>query len=365
MFIDKTIPPQPHWGYANELDGRDLDLGYPRNLVKAVKAFYYVTKSEGFNNIDKITLHLKSHGYYNLEPLRNNTSEALKYFFIRRETFINAVECPTSEAIVNLFMDHDKYFHMMVTLGDILPKIYRYLKSGLHKMAAIEIGSLIRIYNEEVFELINQYFYSHAKLNPETNKWEYYYTNGHLGFAVSSTPYIAVIIYKVTCEKELTWEVETEKVSLKTLFENYNVLTVPDEDHRIKPSGDFLIDCKKITNLKKEALKSYIGNLDFHDLIMYGYYNDKILSIEVLKKINEIYDNKADWTYTFFLAVSLYCDNYIKIGTEKNEDVGSYLVPLSTSLVDTSKVKNFDKFLEVVAYFNSIYDEIVDKPEKA
>ena len=79
----------------------------------------------------------------------------------------------------------------------------------------------------------------------------------------------------------------------------------------------------------------------------------------------EIYDNKADWTYTFFLAVSLYCDNYIKIGTEKNEDVGSYLVPLSTSLVDTSKVKNFDKFLEVVAYFNSIYDEIVDKPEKA
>ena len=46
MFIDKTIPPQPHWGYANELDGRDLDLGYPRNLVKAVKAFYYVTTRE-------------------------------------------------------------------------------------------------------------------------------------------------------------------------------------------------------------------------------------------------------------------------------------------------------------------------------
>lgn len=362
MYIDLCISPQPYWGFVNELDDRDLDLGYPIKAVKAVKKMYFDIGDKAFIQDKNYIVYKDENNEDCVCPLKGLMSEALKFFFINKSLNVG-MDTPDNKTIADLFMTHDKYFHMMATLNADLGHLYTHiLKEEFFGYAAIEIGRLIKNYNLEVFKFINQYFYRRAKRNKDGN-YEYYYVNGNIGYAISPKPYIAIILYKAICKnKELTWEVEDpDKVELKVLYENYNIYAAESKNPVIEPSGSFLIDCKKIANYCKISVPGY-KCLEFHDLMEYGPYTDKLMSIENMRNISEIFGFNS-WLETFFLAIALYCDNYIKIESEVYDGTKA-LVASSTSLVDPNKIDKFDLFLKAVDYIDSIYDSIVVYPKK-
>ena len=114
----------------------------------------------------------------------------------------------------------------------------------------------------------------------------------------------------------------------------------------------------EISRTKKKATNTTICSLEFRDLMVYGYYNDKLMSIEVIQKISEIF-NHDKWLHPFFLALSLYCDKYLKV--EDIIQLDSSQRQSSTALIDPTKVEKFDLFMKVVDYLNSIYDELIIK----
>ena len=82
------------------------------------------------------------------------------------------------------------------------------------------------------------------------------------------------------------------------------------------------------------------------------------MSIEVIQKISEIF-NHDKWLHPFFLALSLYCDKFLKV--EDILQLDSSERQSSTALIDPTKVDKFDLFMKVVDYLNSIYDELIIK----
>ena len=65
-------------------------------------------------------------------------------------------------------------------------------------------------------------------------------------------------------------------------------MQIIDKKHRVKPSGNFLQDCRNIIQMKKQVFFDTVGLIEFRDLMQYCYYSDKILSIDVMKEVSEI-----------------------------------------------------------------------------
>lgn len=367
MYITSDIQTQEIWKYGNELDGRDLKLDYPEKLVKAIKSTYYTYGKEFFQNADGNTTSifvydkLEKNSY--IEHLKPNTVSALKYYFSDKdETFTddfqdeNIKHRPNNRELVDLLMTSDKYFSMIVSLRRYMPGTIQNIENGEVTYAAINLASLINSYNMEIVDLINEYFFRKAHYNTQTKDWEWFYIVANKTFLLSREPYIAVLIYKGTNDK---LDKDDPAVFYHPIYENYNVISLPTKEmYRVKPTGDFLKDCMEISRTKKKATNTTICSLEFRDLMIYGYYNDKLMSIEVIQKISEIF-NHDKWLHPFFLALSLYCDKYLKV--EDIIQLDSSQRQSSTALIDPSKVEKFDLFMKVVDYLNSIYDELIIK----
>ena len=366
MYITSDIQTQEIWKYGNELDGRELKLDYPEKLVKAIKSTYYTYGKEFFENATgnntSIFIYDKLEKNQYIEHLKPNTVRALSWYFTDKDKGIYQdgsdvkENKPKTEVLVDLLLEHDKYFSMMVSLRKTIPGVITNIENGEVTYAAIELASLIDRYNMEIVDLINEYFFKKAHYNTQTKDWEWFYIVANKTFLLSRDPYIAVLIYKGTNDK---LDINDPGVYYKAVYENYNVisLTAPDM-YRVKPTGDFLKDCMKISKIKKEHTNTTRCSLEFKDLMTYGYYNDKLMSIEVIQKISEIF-NHDKWLHPFFLALSLYCDKFLKI--EDILQLDSSERQSSTALIDPTKVDKFDLFMKVVDYLNSIYDELIIK----
>ena len=79
-----------------------------------------------------------------------------------------------------------------------------------------------------------------------------------------------------------------------------------------------LVIWSESSSKKREMFFGNLEILEFHDLMKYGSYNDRILSIEVMKEIFTIFGHKS-WNHQFFLTLSLYCDRYLKIDDFDND----------------------------------------------
>lgn len=369
MYITSDIQTKEIWKYGNELDGRELKLDYPEKLVKAIKSAYYTYGKDFFKTPNGNSLSLfvydkvKKNQY--IEHLMPNTVRALRWYFVEDTKFrsINedTGECvydtfPKNDDLVNLLLENDKYYSMIVSLRRFMPGAINNIHNGEIRYAAIDLAGFIDDYNMEVVDLINEYFFKKAHYNISTKEWEWFYIVANKTFLISREPYIAVLIYKATNDK---LDRNDPGVVYSALYENYNVISLPASDlYRVKPTGDFLKDCMAISKAKKMDTHTTRCTLEFKDLMTYGYYNDKLLSIEVIKNISEIF-NHDKWLHPFFLALSLYCDKFLKI--EDILQLDSSERQSSTALIDPTKVDKFDLFMKVVDYLNSIYDELIIK----
>lgn len=365
MFLPLELPIQNFWKYVDELNGRDLNLAYPLEIIKFLKRKYYEIGDDEFSTIQSISAILKypkeSDGLQIME-LTPNLVKGLNYYFTNR-SINDKGNCPSTDELINILLDTDKYFSMVVTLKRELPTILNLLKIGEFKYASICIGSLSNKYGMEIVKLINQYFNSKPVFDLEHNNYKRYFITHNRAYLISKEAYVGIMVfeyYRGMKEDDLP----------DCIYENYDVMITVDENHRMKPSGSFLQDCKNISRMKRELFLDNErevefnditslsnGNiLEFHDLIRYGYYSDKILSLDVMKKISEIF-NHQQWVNSFLLALALCCGKLIKIDDSEDNDNSS------KALIDPNKVENFDLFVQAVKYLDSIYDEIIIKPE--
>ena len=114
-------------------------------------------------------------------------------------------------------------------------------------------------------------------------------------------------------------------------------------------------DCKNIAKKIKDISFTKDVILTFQDLIMYGYYNDKIFSVDVISHISSIFGHRR-WVQPFFLAISLYSGNKIDIPelTSSSEEV-------CKAVINPKTYKNYDLVIEAIKYLDSIYDTLVDR----
>ena len=349
------------WRYVDEVDGRDLDLSYPVQVIKAVKRAYFDKGEEYFLNNNEYTVfipHPQRTVPYEV-TLKPNICKGLKAFFHNHSFIVSGKSCPTSTRLAEVFMEQDKFFAMMVELKRLLPAIVHSIKLGNYKYAAINLASLTETFNSEIIELINQYFDWHPFFVddedvPGRKKYVKYLIVNHRSYIMSRDAYIAILIYRYDHgDYKYPPDKETDLPNhLKLLYENYNVLQNVDKLHRVKPSGSFLQDCRNIMQMKKELFFNINGLIEFHDLMEYGYYSDKILSIEVIGEINKIFKQES-WLKDFFLILSLYASKFVEV---KESD--------SKELVDTSKLHNYDLFVQAIQYLDSIYDSLLVKEGK-
>jgi hypothetical protein len=257
---------------------------------------------------------------------------------------------PSTRTLINILRDQDKYFCMCMELRNKLPQIVHNIKIGNYRYASIIIATLVNMYNIEIVRLINDYFATHKFFDKQASRWYSYIIVNNKSYIISNEPYIAVLIYRY----RIDYDIADTQATL--MYENYDVLTMPDKDHQIKRGNgkSFLQDCKNIALLKRELTHSNTSILEFHDLIRYGGYNDKILSIDNVNRVSEIFGHRA-WLKTFFVALALYCDNYIDVEAIKQMDIPEH----SKELVDLRKLNDLDLFVKVVEYYDSIYDSLI------
>ena len=351
MFFSKVFLTQDFWKYVDELNGRDYNLAYPRALIKALKKVYYEKGDYELGHITEMKLAIPYH--YTRKTVQEieltpNLVKALREYFLNRP--INDIgNCPTDDELINIALEQDKFFAMMIDLGREAHIIRAGLKKGEYQYASIAIGSLFRRYGREVITALNQYLDDYPTYVIEKKKRKTFYISFNAAYVISNEAYLGIMIFE-------SYQDMGDEEYPELVYENYDILTYPDEKLRIPPKGSFLEDCKAIAKMKKEVLFDYSSFIEFHDLIRYGYYSDKILSFENMQKVSEIFGHKQ-WLNTFLLALALYCNRYIKI-----ED---YQDQVDTkALIDTNKIEDFDMFVQAIKYFDSIYDKIVLKPEK-
>ena len=365
MKLPKELPSQYYWRLVDELEGRGLDLSYPEEVIKGIKRVYINKGLKYFMDNNAYTVFI-NHPQDNIPyetTLTPNVCKVLRQYMIHRErgelrTMQNdegeyevyiKPQIPSTKELLDIFLEQDKYFSMCLALRRELPSIVYNIKIGNYKYAALTIAALTSIYNMEIVGLINDYFQTHKFFDKKQNRWYSYLVINNRTYIVSNEVYVAVLIYRY----EVHGNVPSDHADL--MYENYDVLTMPDKEHTIKRNSakSFLLDCKDVARVKKELNHTTIGMIEFHDLIRYGGYNDKILSIENLNKVSEIFGHKK-WLHQFFVALSLYCDHYINLDDLKNN-----LKSDSKAVADMSKLKDIDLFLQAVNYFDSIYDTLI------
>lgn len=355
---NEALPIPEFWKYVDELAGRDLNLAYPTQVIKSLKSLYFLHGEAWFKELSELTLNVKnSQGEVKEMTMTPNARKAIRDYFINRP--INLVgKCPSSKEWEDILVDTDKYYSMMVYLKRELPTINNCIHIGEYKYAALLVASLIESYNTEIIKLINEYFRTHTRYSTEDkekfqnfSRNRFFHVIANRSFMVSNEPYVAIIFFEVS-ENNNKPEIEFDT---EVIYENYNVNVIPSKE-RIKPQGSFLQDCKAIARKKREMFFGNLEILEFHDLMKYGSYNDRILSIEVMKEIFTIFGHKS-WNHQFFLTLSLYCDRYLKIDDFDND-------VKSGALVDPNKVQDFDLFIKVIKYLDSIYEELVIRDNK-
>ena len=349
-----SMIPNSYWRYVDELEGRGLDLSYPEEAIKAIKRLcmngtvldnatedmilFINNPQDGIPYETKLTPNaakaIRQEVRYKT-PSYNNKGQRIRYV-------------PTTGTLIGILTEQDKYFCMCMELRNKLPQIVHNIKLGNYKYAGIIVATLVSTYNMEIVNLINDYFSTHKFFDKKSQRWYSYIIVNNKTYIISNEPYIALLVYRY----QVINDKPTEHADL--VYENYDILTEPDKEHTITrgKGKSFLQDCKKVALIKKELTFSKIGIIEFHDLIRYGGYNDKILSIENINHISEIFGHRK-WLHQFFVALSLYCDNYIKL-----DDLLDDMKSQEKSLVDPNKLKDFDLFLKTVEYLDSIYDSI-------
>lgn len=366
MRFPISLQTSEFWEYVDEADGRDLDLSYPSEIIKAVKRAYFDKGPEWFVDKERTEFTFFIPNPQNNVPyevtLKPNICKALKMFFKDQVSLVSGMACPSNDSLINIFCESDKFFSMMLALRKDLPIISTNIKLGNYHYAAITIASLVKSYNLEIIELINQYFEWHSYFIkdqdiPGRMKHIKYFLVPNKTYIMSNIPYIAILIYQYDDGEYYYPEDKKTKdpYHLKLLYENYNVLQIIDDKHRVKPSGSFLQDCRNIIQMKKQTFFDEIGLIEFRDLMQYGYYSDKILSIEVMKEVSNIFGQKK-WQHDFFLILSLYCNKIIEIQKQELSD--------SKEVIDTSKLPDYDLFIKVIKYYDSIYESLLVKTEK-
>ncbi len=365
MKLPKELPLKPQWRYVDELNGRGLDLSYPKEVIKGIKRIFMNADLTGMSNL--LSVVYQPYTVFINQPQDNIPYEAtlappvyksmkssLQYEwktnvgttgFGPRASWI-----PTTEFLLDQFLNEDKYFSMCIALDRELPRIVHSIRIGNYRFAAMSLAGLTDKYNMEIIKLVNDYFNTHKFYSTEDKCWYSYYIVNNRSYIASSDVYVAVLIYRY----RIDYDIADTQATL--MYENYDVLTMPDKDHQIKRGNgkSFLQDCKKIALLKRELTHSNTSILEFHDLIRYGGYNDKILSIDNVNHVSEIFGHRA-WLKTFFVALALYCDNYIDIEAIKQMDIPEH----SKELVDLRKLNDLDLFVKVVEYYDSIYDSLI------
>ena len=363
MKLPKELPIRTYWPLVDELEGRGLDLSYPREVIKAVKRKYINEGADYFINAEEITLFINhpQDGVPYEATLSPNVKKDLKQFFKFRDRVDVYPKIPTDAELVDIFLDSDKYFSMCVALKRKLPKIIHNIRIGNYKFAAIEIAALTSCYNMEVVGLINDYLATHKFFNKKglsnsgnvIGYWESFLIINNRSYIISNDAYVAVLIYQYKVHYDIA------SSDAKLVYENYDVLTSPDKKHTIKrgKGKSFLQDCKAVSLMKKELNHTTVEILEFHDLIKYGGYNDRILSIENLNHVSTIFKHKK-WLHSFFVALTAYCDNYLNID-DLRERMNEPPKGDTKELVDVRKIKDLDLFLQTVDYFDSIYDTLI------
>ena len=358
MKLPKLLPIQTYWRLVDELEGRGLDLSYPREVVKSVKRIFMNHGASYFaqnNEYNMLILHPQDGIPYETKLTPNVTKSLKQYFAIRDAVDVYKPGIPRSDEIYDIFLDQDKYFSMCIALKRELPAIVYNIKIGNFKYAALSIASLTNSYNMEVVKLINDYFQTHKFYDKTNKRWYSYLIINNRTYIVSNEVYVAVLIYRYDVNHTYEGDDYAE-----LMYENYDVLTTPDVEHTIKhrvKSKSFLQDCKDVARVKKELTHTTAGIIEFHDLIRYGGYNDSILSIDNINHISEILGHKS-WLHQFFVTLALYCDHYLTLDDFKN-DIKSE----SKSLIDPRKIKDLDLFMKAVEYFDSIYDSLKVNPD--
>lgn len=353
------LTPNSYWRYVDELEGRGLDLSYPEEAIKAIKRLCLSNKILNTQSEDMVLfINNPQDGIPYETKLTPNAAKAIRQDVKFKSPTINSngdeiQYVPSTRTLINILRDQDKYFCMCMELRNKLPQIVHNIKIGNYRYASIIIATLVNMYNIEIVRLINDYFSTHKFFDKQASRWYSYIIVNNKSYIISNEPYIAVLIYRY----QIDYDKPAEHADL--IYENYDVLTEPDREHTIKrgSSKSFLQDCKKVALVKKELTFTTIGIIEFHDLIKYGGYNDKILSIENVNTISEIFGHKK-WLHQFFVALGLYCDNYIKL-----DDLKEDLKSKDKSLIDPNRLKDFDLFLKVVEYLDSIYDSITIKQD--
>ena len=352
----KVLPTQHFWRYVDELDGRGLDLSYPEEVIKGVKRLFLTTEDK-INKIidskDPITVFINNpqDGIPYEAILSPNISKTIKaHMNYELATVVrDHVYNPNTEDLMWLFLEQDKYFSMCLALRKELPIIVHNIKIGNYRYASILIASLTNRYNMEVVHLINDYFNTHKFYDEHNKCWYSYYIVNNRTYIISPEVYVAVLIYRY----RINYDVAEKHADL--IYENYDVLTDPDPEHTIKRTSakSFLQDCKAVALVKKELTHEVISIIEFHDLIRYGGYNDSILSIENINKVSEIFGHRK-WLHQFFVALGLYCDNYINL-----EHLESEMKSQDKAVLNPRKLQDIDLFMQTVHYFDSIYDSLI------
>lgn len=353
MKLPKLLPTPSHWRYVDELDGRGLDLSYPREVIKGIKRQCVMGNIDWDDPSGDMVVFINNpqdNVPYEVK-ITPNAAKALRQKLKFKYGSINVGNTdriPKTIDIVNELLETDKYFSMCITLKRELPKIINSIHYHHdYKYASINIAALTSVYNMEIVNLINDYFNTHKFYDKEYGLWCSYLIVNNKSFIISNEAYVAVLIYRYFYNHGTTDE------HAELLYENYDVLVEPDKEHQITHGSgkSFLQDCKKVALLKKELTHTTVGIIEFHDLIRYGGYNDRILAIDTMNAISDIFGHRK-WIHQFFVALSLYCDNYLNLEDLQQKSQ-------STSLIDPTKIKDLDLFMQVVNYLDSVYDTLI------
>ena len=362
-FDDYGITGKSYWQYVDELDGRGLNLSYPTSVVKAIKQLFYDIGDEGIQDAKNFILYIHRRdgggidtSYYDI--LSPSATFALKFFFKNRTMDLNYVpRCPRSDEIIKVLLESDKYTAMLIAIKRWGSVIFHNLKYGEYRMGIFNSAFLAHRFNNEIIDLLNEYLMNRIRLNTETKKWEFYYIKSNKAHLVSEKAVIGMVIYKITSDKNINLpENANEDYKMEKVYENYAINILPKDDNlRVPPSGSFLLDCKNIAKKIKDISFTKDVILTFQDLIMYGYYNDKIFSVDVISHISSIFGHRR-WVQPFFLAISLYSGNKIDIPelTSSSEEV-------CKAVINPKTYKNYDLVIEAIKYLDSIYDTLVDR----
>lgn len=360
MKLSSNNPSPLFWRYADELDKRDLDLSYPEKIVKAIKsAFFNNMNFEGDHLVFKIT-QKNGAGIDDsyLIPATPNTRKALYALYMKdyHKDIIGHKHCPTSQDLVDLLSESDKYFSMCVAIKTELPIILNQINLGEYKYAATSIALLTERFNEEIIKLINQFFIKKSHYNPATKEHHTYRVFVNRTYIISNEAYVSVRLIRIASKRKLKSLEDTEDIlSVADIYSNYDILCMPDIKYKIENTGSFLLDCKKITQLKKGIKFTSDEIIDFHDLIRYGNYSDYILSPDVINGVTNIIKTE-NWIHTFFFTLTLYCNQLIDIETDTSQ-----VVSASKEMVDPSKLTGIGMFIESIKFLDDIYDKLVLK----